>query len=336
MIRVSCDSCERKLKLKDAAAGRQIRCPDCGHPVKVPELESAYDDYDDDGYGDEWETERPARPRRPSPKRRAAKKKRGGGRGVQFNVVAAVIGGLAFLCCCLPPCLLPAVQQARDAARRAEFKNVPAPAVEDRFALQPVFETTDGEYSAGTAFAVTLPVRNTPVILTAIHLFGTSGALQREIPTAQLGQFVQRVHLMNAFADERLGTATRNILISDAAPMGEPSAAGDIAAFAGDPGLNVTALSLAQRVPASGYPVWVVADVQNRPGQPLHRAWVRSNSGGELEYAFDEQLELRATSGAPVLDQNGDVVGIQLGGYESGMITVGIANPVDVFRQYLR
>jgi len=334
MIRVSCDSCAKELKLKDAAAGRQIRCPDCGHPVKVPELESAYDDYENGD--DEWETERPARPRRPSRKRRVAKKKRGGVGGVRINVVAAVIGGLAFLCCCLPPCLLPAVQQARDAARRAEFKDVPAPAVGNRFALRPTFETTDGEYSAGTAFPVTLPGRDTPVILTAIHLFGTSGGLQREIPSAQLGQFVQRVHLMNAFGDERVGTATRNILISDAAPMGKPSAAGDIAAFEGDPGLNVTALSLASRVPASGYPVWLVADVRNRPGQRLHRAWVRSNLGGELEYAFDEQLELQATSGAPVLDQNGDIVGIQLGGYERGITTIGIANPVDVFRQYLR
>ncbi len=35
-IRVECGSCGKKLNVKDASAGRRIKCPDCGDPIQVP------------------------------------------------------------------------------------------------------------------------------------------------------------------------------------------------------------------------------------------------------------------------------------------------------------
>ncbi|GEM_PF-1849696 len=70
MISLRCD-CGRLLKLKDSAAGRRVKCPDCGDPVDVPEPDDVYDDYEDeDDYEDSYEDDEddpPARPqRRPS------------------------------------------------------------------------------------------------------------------------------------------------------------------------------------------------------------------------------------------------------------------------------
>ncbi|MCA9086721.1 MAG: hypothetical protein KDA81_21840, partial [Planctomycetaceae bacterium] len=36
-IAVCCDACQKKLAVPDSAAGRRIRCPQCGGPVPVPQ-----------------------------------------------------------------------------------------------------------------------------------------------------------------------------------------------------------------------------------------------------------------------------------------------------------
>src|SRR5271155_4635782 len=37
MITLTCSRCERKLKVKDEAAGRAVQCPACQQAVKVPD-----------------------------------------------------------------------------------------------------------------------------------------------------------------------------------------------------------------------------------------------------------------------------------------------------------
>ena len=39
-IRAECNGCGRKLQVKDAAAGRRIKCPDCGSVVRIPDAPS--------------------------------------------------------------------------------------------------------------------------------------------------------------------------------------------------------------------------------------------------------------------------------------------------------
>lgn len=55
-IRVTCKSCGKSLKAKDSAAGKRVKCPQCGDPMTIPEpiydAEEA-DGYDDQGYEDD-------------------------------------------------------------------------------------------------------------------------------------------------------------------------------------------------------------------------------------------------------------------------------------------
>ncbi|MBC8116611.1 MAG: hypothetical protein H7062_19635 [Candidatus Saccharimonas sp.] len=42
-IRASCDSCGKQLKVRDEAAGKRVKCPDCGSVVQIPEPDDVMD-----------------------------------------------------------------------------------------------------------------------------------------------------------------------------------------------------------------------------------------------------------------------------------------------------
>lgn len=68
-IRAECSECGKRVRAKDEAAGRRIKCPDCGTPIRIPatpddepprrkkpaprKKESYDDDYGGDEYGDD-------------------------------------------------------------------------------------------------------------------------------------------------------------------------------------------------------------------------------------------------------------------------------------------
>jgi predicted RNA-binding Zn-ribbon protein involved in translation (DUF1610 family) len=61
-IKVTCNSCGKSLKAKDSAAGKRVKCPQCGDPISIPDDvhdavsaggNDEYSEYEDD-YGDEY------------------------------------------------------------------------------------------------------------------------------------------------------------------------------------------------------------------------------------------------------------------------------------------
>ncbi|MEO2014340.1 MAG: hypothetical protein ABGZ53_08185 [Fuerstiella sp.] len=85
-IKIKCGKCEAKFSVKDAAAGRRVKCRKCGVPIKVPvpktdeeELlnfdAAAYGDAPsgDDAYGDDVATGTQPLPRRRKKKRTGSK-----------------------------------------------------------------------------------------------------------------------------------------------------------------------------------------------------------------------------------------------------------------------
>lgn len=210
-----------------------------------------------------------------------------------------------------------------------------APAVPDGLVFRPRFRMRDGEINAGTAFAVNVKGQARPVILTALHLFGPAGGYREQVPAEKLPEAGQGMTLRDAFvkgaAPIKLGASV--LAIVGSAPFREPSAAGDVAAFWAPAGAALHPAPLAEKAPGRGEEVWLAAALVEggRPGQRLHRAVVGGKSRF-LAYVFDDKLELQATSGAPVLNARGEVVGIHVGGTERRGRTVGVATPVDAFR----
>ena len=60
-------------------------------------------------------------------------------------------------------------------------------------------------------------------------------------------------------------------------------------------------------------------------------ATVRGIDQGWLLYGFDERIELRATSGAAVVNAQGQVVAVHAGGGEENGQVVGVGTPVTKF-----
>lgn len=104
-IKVRC-KCGKKLQVRDSAAGKRVRCPDCGKPVRIPEPETVVDDYDDTGddfgdpYGDDGYN---AAPKRRKPSGKSKKKKSSGGIPTPVLLVGGIfigsllVGGALYL-----------------------------------------------------------------------------------------------------------------------------------------------------------------------------------------------------------------------------------------------
>ncbi|PTQ60090.1 trypsin-like peptidase [Sphingomonas sp. PP-CE-3G-477] len=199
--------------------------------------------------------------------------------------------------------------------------------------------TVDGTaYEAGTAFVVDGP---RPLLVTAHHLFGEMGGLDEEIRWQDMPTRATAVRCRQVKGKAEWTTGAA-LAIDGAHPVSATSTAEyrDIAAFplagkaAGSPGLT-----LAEKEPATGSKVWLVAQIKGGdPAVLLHRATVVGHEQGALIYAFDDKrIELQATSGAPVVDAAGKLVGINLAGTtaEGSSDVQGAADSLDVVRKAL-
>jgi hypothetical protein len=216
-------------------------------------------------------------------------------------------------------------------------KEPPAP---DGLIFRPTFETDEGEICAGTAFPLRLAGYPRPVVVTALHLFGPGGGMSREVPPGEIGEAVRRLRLDDCFAASRtILLESEPLVIPESAPFGKSGNAGDLAAFWAPIDEHLYCLEMSETKPVVGESVWLAAWLlRGAPKeQRLHRASVlETGDDGQLHYRFDNPNHFgQATSGAPIVNQAGQLVAINIGGYKSWGAFIGIGNPVNRFRKYL-
>ena len=210
--------------------------------------------------------------------------------------------------------------------------------VPDGMVFRPEFRTKHGDVLAGTAFAVSLPGNDRTILLSALHLLGPAGGLESDIPASEVAGAVSHVRLEPCFGFARtIDFPARAIPIDNAAPLGEESEAGDIMAFwiPGDAKVHPADFSTEEL--QRGRRVWLATAVGGAdPAKRLHAATVTYLRDGLLYYTYDDnEISLRATSGAPILDANGDVIAINLGGGAQDSQLTGVGNPVVNFKPHL-
>jgi hypothetical protein len=180
------------------------------------------------------------------------------------------------------------------------------------------------------------------IMLTALHLFGPAGGLEEDIPAERLSEAVRSISLEGCFNPERKAAFTaRTLTIEDSTPHPEKSPAGDIAAFWIPSETPIHALKLAPSLPAVGERVFLAAQVLIGASeeQRIHPATVFDVDHSKMGfvYEFDNpDIHIVATSGAPVLNQKGEVVAINLGGGKYDNRSFGFGNPVTAFHSHLQ
>ncbi|WDF71162.1 hypothetical protein [Novosphingobium sp. KACC 22771] len=224
-------------------------------------------------------------------------------------------------------------------ARAGDGDKTPDPAAAT---CHPSFSVDGVNLSAGTAFLLDMtepPSPSNPLAVrppalfwvTALHLFGPNGGLAAQIASQDLPQHVTMKGC--AGNDGQQWAARRTLAIAGAVPMATPFR--DVAAFATDAaGSNgAVRLLLADKAAVVGDEVWVVASMGGDGRIRRYGARVIYNGPDALQYAFvDGTLDMRATSGAAVVDGAGRVLGLHLGGGKDRGDLLGMAVPLDRLR----
>jgi hypothetical protein len=186
---------------------------------------------------------------------------------------------------------------------------------------RPTFELKDQPLSAGTAFLMETGVARQPVVLvTAHHLLGPMGGLPAEIAWSEVPKAVKRATCQSIHNPAQTWVGMP-LAIPGAASFNNQTKDGlrDIALLALQGKAAAPPLKLAAAQPKLGDPVWLVAQlVSGAPKEKLlFKATVVRVQDLALNYLIEDPdgtFELRATSGAPVVNERGEVVAINLAG----------------------
>ena len=223
------------------------------------------------------------------------------------------------------------------------------PLVPHPFVVRPIFCSGPDSVMAGYAFVVNLEGRQAPLLLTALHtldeMIKKKGidctAENKNYSGKELPEVITEVNLYDVFASNwmlaPLGEAGP-MLVLPGARIGEeePYSDRDIAAFWVKEAGGLKPAALALQPPAPGEPVWLVARPNQAAGKNTFKAVVVELTDRSLVFKFEDPGEKpKYTSGAPILNQKGQVAGIIVGGGEFKEQKLGHANHVGNIRRHL-
>jgi hypothetical protein len=200
--------------------------------------------------------------------------------------------------------------------------------------LRPTFIVEGKQLRAGTAFVLMLADRP-PLLVTAFHVFGRAGGYDRDLTWDQVPHLVTKAEATSVEDDRITVIAGAPLAIEGAVGMSAARVGGDVAALPVTGGSRAGSLTIATEPPAVGARVTLLAQVLGTDGF-RHGATVLKVTDEAIAYRYDQPIEIRATSGAAVVDEHGRVVAINLGAVDRDGAVIGIGNPVRSFEPALR
>lgn len=226
---------------------------------------------------------------------------------------------------------------------------IPDPPLPHPFVVRPIFTSGADAAMAGYAFVVNLEDGNSPVLLTALHVMdemikkkGIDCTDENKNYTGkELPAVITEVNIYNVFADNwmmaPLGTASPMLVLPNARTSDEePYSDRDIAAFWVKVPRDLQPASLAQQTPSVGDPIWLVARPNKGSGKKLFKAVVVEITDRSMVFKYEKPGEkLKYSSGAPMVNKNGEAVGIIVGGGEFKKQSLGHANHVGNILKHL-
>jgi hypothetical protein len=221
----------------------------------------------------------------------------------------------------------------------------PSPDVPSGFLVRPEFRTGRESVFGGYSFVTTIDAHI--LLLTALHVMDElikkkqvdSTSRNAAYTGAEIPPHVSSVRLYdltkNPWALHEVGTAGAMLVLPNARTNDdEPFSFRDIAAFRVTPQPKLHPLPLAQKDPEPGDPLWLAAAMQD--GTRTRRAVCVERTSRTFIFRYEEAKQIpKHTSGAPLLDRHGAVVGINTGLGQFEAHEFGHANPVSSIRAHL-
>ncbi len=200
------------------------------------------------------------------------------------------------------------------------------PAIVPNAVFKPTFLFTGESFYAGTAFAAKLPGSPQVLLVTCHHLFGPAAGLEKQMSAEDVASDVVGTVGVSMSDPKVILVATRYLKVPGARPFDGAGCDKDLALFEFPAASAV--LPVAAKPARLGDKVWLCARLAGTTKLALYPAVVSFVNAVEIDYVFEKNdIELRATSGAPVLAESGEVVAINLGGGTQKGKTFGFGNP---------
>jgi len=234
------------------------------------------------------------------------------------------------------------------------------PSLNNYSLLRPVFTFGSHEFEAGAAFLAQSckgksddgesdnekPQNGIIYLLTAHHLFGFAGGLRKNYHWYDLKSDPPSVHAATIDKPSKTISSIAFTPLPGAKGLWAGDASKDIAAFLVQSNKEFNPLPLANITPQKGETVWLYSQLKSQLNSQskygadnaplLHQAIIIDSTEKALVYRFFNKINLRRTSGSPLLNQQGEVVGLHVGGgFVPFIADYGIANPIVAINKML-